>query len=225
MGQRRMNISIPLYSSRVMSDIRHESFLYFVGRPSGNLQNDLAQRCRAEDVDVIRCVTSTAGDSRDRLMGQLEGKTVNIPGEGFESERYLDCRDLYPAWVPPLPLPPFNTHRAEAQQAHCPIPFTHFHSIKNLRCTGMSRLPNAIGSYDPRYLWIRCMIRVLVVDTTGFVQRQVQRTPSGFAFWTLLVRHGILVFISTTRVPTGRGQETTHRNTPICPTNTNAKGE
>ena len=60
--------SIPLYPFGVTSDVRHEAFLYFVGRSGRNLQKDLAQRCGAEDVDVICCVTSTTGDSRDGLV-------------------------------------------------------------------------------------------------------------------------------------------------------------
>jgi len=51
----------------------------------------------------------------------------------FQSERYLDGCDLYPPWIPSLPLPPFDTHRAETQQTDSPVTLTHFHSIQYLR--------------------------------------------------------------------------------------------
>jgi len=163
---------------------------------------------------VICCVTSAAGDSRDRLMGQLEEKTVRIQGADGGSQQYLDSRDLYPAWVPPLPLPPFNAHRAETQQAHRPVPLTHFHSIKDLRCTVMSTFPSATRPNNTLYLGICCMIRILIVDTTGFMQRQVQRRPSGFAVCISHVRQSVFMFVLTACVPMGGGQNTTRRLQP-----------
>ena len=91
-----------------------------------------------------------------------------------------------------------------------PSPSPIFTPLRTYSAWEMSRLPNTTGPDDLRYLGICCMIRILVVNTTGFVQRQVQRRPSGFAFWILLVRQSIFVFILAARVPTGGGQETTH---------------
>ena len=149
---------------------------------------------------------------------------MSIQGADFGSQQYLNGCDLYPAWVPPLPLPPFNTHCAKTQQAHCPVSLTHFYSVKDLRYTRMSELTSTTRPDNTLYLGICCMIRILVIDTTGFVERQVQRQPSGFAVWIFRVHQSIFVFVFTARVPTGGGQETTHREIPSLPTNTNAKG-
>jgi len=74
------------------------------------------------------------------------------------------------------------------------------------------------------------MVRILVIDTTGFMQRQVQRGPSGFAVWFLpacrwfRVRQSIFVLVLTARVPTGGGQEAMRYGVAYHRTNTNAKG-
>jgi hypothetical protein len=64
-------VSIPLYPFSVASDVRHEIFLHFVGRPSCDLQNDLAQGRRTQNVDVVCSVTSTARKTRDGVVRKL----------------------------------------------------------------------------------------------------------------------------------------------------------
>lgn len=66
------------------------------------------------------------------------------------------------------------------------------------------------------YLGIFRLVRVLVVDAAGFVQRQVKRGPSDFALriprarrW-FCIHQCVFVLVFSVRVPTCRGQETTY---------------
>ena len=68
---------------------------------------------------------------------------------------HLDGDDLHACRVPPLPLPPLDAHRAEAEQADRPVAFAHLHAVEDLG--------------------VRALVGVVRVDPALARQRHVER--------------------------------------------------
>ncbi len=81
---------------------------------------------------MVGCGPATPGNCGHWAMRKL-ASTNDSSGESRLNRlrTYLNGHNLHSSWVPPLPLPTFDTHGSQTKQTDCPISLTHLHTVED----------------------------------------------------------------------------------------------
>lgn len=144
---------VPLDLLRILPDVGDIRVGHLLSGTRRDLEDDLVQTRRAQNVNVVARSPASAGDGRDRVVRQLVNASRPRNGRANVSpfsychgsptkrrQTHLDGRDRDPGRVPPRPLPALDTHRAETEQAHRPVALAHLHAVHDGRVRGLVRV-------------------------------------------------------------------------------------
>lgn len=68
-----MLFQIPLYLAGVFANVGSIAVLNLVSGPSSYLENNFIEPCRAEDIDMVTCISTSARYCWNWAMGELKG--------------------------------------------------------------------------------------------------------------------------------------------------------
>lgn len=126
---------IPLYLLHILPDLRHERVVYLITRARRHPEDDLIERRRPEDVDVV-CRRPAAPRNRGRRLVRKLPSSLLISSSrrrNSQSLTHLDRHDLDPRGVPPLVLPALDAHGAEAEEVHRAVALADAHAVEDAR--------------------------------------------------------------------------------------------
>lgn len=137
---------VPLYSPRVFLYVGDERVLYLITGTGGHLENDLIKFGIAQDVDMVSSCPSAAWNGRRGFMRELRFGLGSVGNSDLMDLTYLYSDHFQPSRIPPLALPPFDTHSAETEEADRSVAFSHLHAVDD---TGAHAIIGVVR-VDPR---------------------------------------------------------------------------